>query len=96
MKKRTLFSLSTIFVLMALCCGVDYLLLEDNIFHGSINAIIGHSQHLAVKSHVLVLGLLPIYIAMVVFGAVSIVMYVRSTLQQMLWPIKINSKQNSF
>ncbi len=92
MKKRTFFSLTNMLVLAVICFAVYYLLLEDNIFHASINSIIGQSQQLTLKSHLLVLGILPIYIGLVVFGAVLIVMYVRSALQQLLWPMKMNSK----
>lgn len=95
MKKCTFFSFGTLLVMAILCYAIDYLLLKDNIFHGSITAIIDQSQRLTLKSHLLVLGILPIYIGLVLFGSISIVMYVRSALHQILWPTSNKYKAKS-
>jgi len=46
-----------------------YLLVVDNILHCSISSIITYARSLQVNQHALVLGMLPIYIAAVIFGA---------------------------
>jgi len=46
-----------------------YLLLTDNGLHCSIAYFIQFAHTLALKQHLIVLGLLPIFIAVVIFGA---------------------------
>lgn len=58
-----------------------YLLLHDNFLHLSISAIINYSQQLSEKTHFLILGLLPIYVAAVIFGATVLGYYVVSKIQ---------------
>lgn len=53
-----------------------YLLLHDNFLHLSITSIINFSQQLNDKTHFLILGLLPIYVAAVVFGATVLGYYI--------------------
>lgn len=60
-----------------------YFLMMDNFLHTSISSIINHARHLAVKKHLIVLGLLPIYIATIIFGSVSLVIYVSSRLEHL-------------
>jgi hypothetical protein len=81
MKKRLSIKLSS--VVAALVAGVVayYLLLCHNAFHSSISEIIYYSNGLKLTKHILVLGLLPIYIAAMVFGAVLLGIYLRSLLQ---------------
>lgn len=52
-----------------------YLLLRDNILHISISSIIERAQHLQLKGHLIILGLLPVYIATMIFGAAVIGIY---------------------
>jgi hypothetical protein len=46
-----------------------YLLVSDNLAHCSISNIIDFGHKLALKQHLLLMGLLPVYIAIVIFGA---------------------------
>lgn len=46
-----------------------YLLIADNILHCSISEVITYARSLQMNQHALVLGMLPIYIATVIFGA---------------------------
>ena len=61
-----------------------YLLLSDNCFHCGITSIINYSNGLTIKQHVIVMGLLPIYIAMMIFGAVIIGLYIGSIVENTL------------
>lgn len=56
-------------------CFAIYLLAVDNVFGLSISAIIHYAHSLEVSTHILVLGLLPVYIAAVIFGAALIGAY---------------------
>lgn len=46
-----------------------YLLVADNGLHCSISSIITYARSLQMNQHAVVLGMLPIYIAAVIFGA---------------------------
>ena len=63
---------------------VYYLLLQDNLLHLSISSIINLDNHLAKHSHFLIVGLLPIYIACMIFGAASVAIYIGELLQRYL------------
>lgn len=58
-----------------------YILLNDTCFHTSIASIIALSENLKLKEHMLVLGLLPVYIATIVFGAAIFGLYLGSSIQ---------------
>ncbi len=83
-KKLAALNIGTIVALGALFAIVYYLLLRDNFLHASIASIISNSHHLEVKKRVLVHGLLPIYIATMIFGAAMLGIYIGSTFQQFL------------
>lgn len=84
MKRLYKLNLGTIIVLGAIAYGVYYLLLHDNCLNTSISSIITYSHGLAVRKHLLVLGLLPIYIAAMIFGAGILGIYLGTALQQLL------------
>jgi len=67
--------------LVLMICGIYYVLLQDNMLNISISSIIEYSHHLKNNKHLLVLGLLPIYIATIVFGAAIVAIYIGSILQ---------------
>jgi hypothetical protein len=46
-----------------------YLLLHDNCLNCSISNLIHHAHNLSMHAHLMLLGLLPIYIAVVIFGS---------------------------
>jgi|SRR5579885_2013229 len=83
MKKCVLsVSLVTFITLFVVFYAVYYLLLQDNFLHCSISSIITMSHHLDHKRHLIVPGLLPIYIASVIFGAATLGIYIGSSIQQ--------------
>jgi hypothetical protein len=75
--KRILLNMMNIIIITLIVFYLgNYLLLEDNFLHLSIASIINFSQRLNEKTHFLILGLLPIYVAAVVFGATVLGYYV--------------------
>ena len=63
---------------------VCYLLRQDNILPISINAVWLHISHWAKHFKVLAVGLLPIYVALMVFGTAIIGIRLGSALQRWL------------
>lgn len=61
-----------------------YLLLQDNFMHLSIASIISRSHPLELKKHLIVLGLLPVYIATIIFGSAVASVHLGSTVQYFL------------
>lgn len=61
-----------------------YLLLCENILHISISSIMSYAHHLHLRHHVLVMGLLPIYIGLVIFGTMWIGIYLSNRLQYVI------------
>jgi hypothetical protein len=78
-------TISCITVLAAVACVAYYLLFTDNFLHISIASIIHASHHLNIKSHLLILGLLPIYIAGMIFGAALIGLYLGSKIEYLFF-----------
>ena len=58
-----------------------YFLLHENFMHSAISCIISYSHTLTMKKHLVVLGLLPIYIAMMIFGAAMLGIYLGNKLE---------------
>lgn len=54
---------------LLLVCASTYCLLYENSLHLSINAIITSAHNLGLNKHIFVLALLPVYIAIMIFGA---------------------------
>lgn len=69
---------------MVVCCCTYTLLLQDNFLHTSISSIIIKARHLELKPHLIVLGLLPIYISVVIFGSVLLGIYLSSMIRYAL------------
>ncbi|VVC76809.1 hypothetical protein AQUSIP_21360 [Aquicella siphonis] len=84
MKKILSTNLATLISLTVVFYTSYYLLVQDNFLHTSISSIIHRAHHLEIKSHLIVLGLLPIYIAMVIFGSAMLGMYIGSAVQNIL------------
>lgn len=61
-----------------------FMLIQDNFLHTSIDNIIQNTHQLDPKTHLIVLGLLPIYIATVIFGSTIIGLYSGIAMQQIL------------
>jgi mannose/fructose/N-acetylgalactosamine-specific phosphotransferase system component IIC len=83
-KKIVSLNIGTIAALIAVSCIVYYLLLRDTFLHTSISSIITQSHHLEVRKRLIVHALLPIYIAMMIFGAALLGSYIGSSFQQFL------------
>ncbi len=79
MKKLVTLNIGVILTLTMLFSVIYYILLVNNFL--SISSIIANTHHLAIKKHLLVLGLLPIYIAAMIFGTALLGTYLGSTLQ---------------
>jgi hypothetical protein len=84
MKKLISLNIGMIITLTVIVYTVYYLLLHNNFLHTSIASIIDSSHRLKDSWHLLVLGLLPIYIGTMVFGSILLGAYLGSLLQQFL------------
>jgi hypothetical protein len=57
---------------------VYYLLLHENFLHLSIASIINISHHLPNQLRLLIVGILPIYIGLMIFGAATLGLFICS------------------
>lgn len=89
MKKILSTNLASLITLTIVFYSSYFLLVEDNFLHTSISSIIHRAHHLQLKSHLIVLGLLPIYIAMVIFGSALVGIYLGSIAKK-IFSRKIN------
>lgn len=71
----------------------NYLLLRDNALHISISSIISDANQMTGQSHLIVLALLPIYIATMIFGASLLGIYTATTLQHFFFNRTKNPKK---
>lgn len=83
MKKLTSRHVIVILACLLAFAGACYLLLMDNFLHSSIAYIVHKSRELSARNHLIVLGLLPIYVAIMIFGAAVIGIYLGFTLQRL-------------
>lgn len=60
-----------------------YLLVQDNTLHLSISDILAWANHCTKHGHLFIIGLLPIYLGLIIFGAAILPIYFRTT----VWPI---------
>lgn len=93
MMKKWKLNLGAMITLSAMTYAVYYLLIYDNFLNISISSIIAYSHQLTIRAHLLVLGLLPIYIAAMIFGAGILGFYLGGALQQLF--VRTSSKINS-
>ena len=64
-------------------------LLRDNSLHMSLSSLIVRSHQLPMFQHLFILGLIPIYIGVVIFGAAMLGIYFGDILQyQVILPLK--------
>lgn len=63
---------------------ISYTLLNANILPTSINSIMAHLNHSVRHWHVLVVGLLPVYVALLIFGTTMTVLYLGAFLYRWL------------
>lgn len=77
-------NLRTILAIIAVFFIVFFVLLTDKFLHISISSIIELTDHTADKKHFIVLAILPIYIAVMIFGAASAGIYLGSWIESLL------------
>lgn len=82
---RNLLSIQISHIIAIFTAGylIYYLLLCENCLHSSITEIINYTDHMEMMSHMIVLGLLPIYIGVLVFGAAMFGLYLGSLIQHL-------------
>lgn len=95
MIKKIKISLSTIIALCAMSFIAYYILVCDNVFNISVSAIIAWSHQLSMNKHLAVLAIIPIYIAIIIFGAALFGIYLGSMLQGMIKAFKRRALQES-
>lgn len=83
-KKHFTFRYGHIAALIFFCCMAYYLLLHENCMHSAIPCIISYSHTLTMKKHLIVLGLLPVYIALMIFGAVMLGIYLGNKVELLI------------
>ena len=84
MKRAHTKIISTAIAVIVACFIAYYLLLHENFLHSSIAEIISFSHSLEITQHAIILGCLPVYIAIMVFGAFIFGIYLGTMLQHML------------
>ena len=82
--KYLAFNLGTLIALCGVFCFAYYLLLNDSLVYISLTDIIDRSNELSLAKHLFVLGLVPIYIAIVIFGAATIGFYLGAIIQRVV------------
>lgn len=84
MKKIITVDIFFLITLAVVLCAVYTLLLQDNGLNTSISSIISRTHNLELREHLIVLGLLPIYIATVIFGSALLGMYISSCMRHLI------------
>lgn len=73
-------------MLITLAYSIYGFLIRENVLHCSISEIIHQAHHLTITQHLLILGLLPIYIATIVFSACLLGIYLGTKLKYLFKP----------
>ncbi len=81
MQNRFKISISTFLAFLTTIYLTYNLLVCDNFLQCSLSSIISHSNHFPIKKHIVVFGLLPVYIATVIFGAGIFGVYLGSKIE---------------
>lgn len=84
MKRLAHMNVGVIIALAVAIYVTYYLLLQDTFLHASISDIINRSHQLKSQKHLLVLGLLPIYIGTMVFGSAVLSIYLGAAIQRLI------------
>jgi len=85
--RKYIFNLLNFFWLTTATSLLYYLLVQDHTLHLSIPDIMNHASHSAKGEHICIIGLIPIYLGLIIFGAGLLFVYLRSN----LWPILSHS-----
>jgi hypothetical protein len=82
--KRFTLNTGTVCALIIAFYAVYYILLCDNFPHISVASILAYSRQLPLTKHLVILGLIPIYIAAMLFGAAMLGIYLGARLQSVI------------
>lgn len=82
MKKRLFYIVNFAWLTIVLSL-LYYLLVLDTTLHLSIADLFDWARHCTKQGHLLVIGLLPIYLGLLIFGATILFIYLRAQ----VWPI---------
>lgn len=88
MKKARYINVPTLITFAVMSFVAYYILLQDNFLHLSISSILTQAHDLEIEKHLIVLGLLPFYIAGVIFGTAMLSLYLGSIIHQSLLKVK--------
>lgn len=86
-------NLANIIALCAMSFIAYYILVCDNVFNISVSAIIAWSHQLSMNKHLVVLAIIPVYIAIIIFGVALLGIYLSSMLQGLIKAIKRQALQ---
>lgn len=89
--KRQTLNLGGIIFLVVAIYLIYYVLLHDKVLPFSISSVVSNINHLTRNWHILVVGLMPVYIALMIFGAAIIGIYLGSAFQRWITQ-RINQK----
>ncbi len=90
--RKNLFKLVKIAWLIIALYSLYYLLVQDTSLHLSISEILNFAKNCTENEHIFLIGLIPIYLGLIIFGAALLLFYLRST----LWPILFHSIRHWF
>ena len=82
MRKHLYYALN-FFWLTAATGLLYYLLVQDRTLHLSISDMLDWANHCTKHGHLFVIGFLPIYLGLIIFGAAVLFIYLRTH----LWPL---------
>lgn len=84
MKKRRSINIGAIVCLLAAIYLIYYLLLQDNVLPFSIASVHANISHWAKDKHALVAAFLPVYVALMIFGASVVGIYLGTRIQNLI------------
>lgn len=83
-RKNYQFNLGSLACLIATGFAIYYLLVKDQLLPSSISFISALTSHMTQHWHILVVGLVPVYLALIIFGAAILSIFLGSYLQTSL------------
>ncbi len=84
MRKKISLNIGGLICLLITIYVIYYLLLKDTVLPFSVSSLLTWGNHCSKQWHILTIGLIPIYLAMIVFGAGMLSIYLGSVLQHWL------------
>lgn len=77
MRKRLFYVVNLLWLSIGMCL-LYYLLVKDNYFHLSIAGFMALTNQFARLGHICIIGFLPIYLGLIIFGVALLFLYIRS------------------